>query len=278
MYAGSHKNGDIRKMDVYFPPIQRDDRACVVLLHGGGFAEGGRNDDWSVKSANTLAERGFVVFSIDYRLGMNNADMVRENFSLFKFHNMMEYCIRLAVEDLGLALGAIFEHEKELNVDRDKIVLAGSSAGAITVLQFDFCRTNLALGHSHQRMFKWWRPAAVVAYSGGLMCGRRSFNMTFTCAPLLLFHGVEDRIVKPGRRICSLKRDFFGSAKIYEQLADDWSQMCWYYRFMDVGHEVSTLLPDTMDLFCEFVEQAFAGERNKRKVLVEYDSKVRPTE
>ena len=278
-YTYADDNNNIRKMDVYYPTAQRDDKACVVIMHGGGFAEGSRDDEWSVKSANALAQKGFVVVSVDYRLGMRDEKMVKENSSLLKLHVLLNRCIVLAAEDLTRAIKFVLDHTEELKVNKDRIVLTGSSAGAVAVLQFEYGRVNASLPsfvrHSPMCM---WRPAAIVAYSGGIMSwGNNLLGVTGIFAPTLLFHGLKDKIIKPGKRICSSKKNFFGSAKIYEYLFGQ-DRMCWFFGFKDVGHEVSMLLPETIDVFCEFAERAFARDFSKRKVLVQYDSAVRPTE
>ena len=55
-------------LDAYLPPAsdQRDKRPAVVFMHGGGFSGG--NKRMGAKVAEALAERGYAVFSIAYRL------------------------------------------------------------------------------------------------------------------------------------------------------------------------------------------------------------------
>ena len=55
-------------LDAYLPPASdlRDKRPAVVFMHGGGFSAG--NKRMGAKLAKALAERGYAVFSIAYRL------------------------------------------------------------------------------------------------------------------------------------------------------------------------------------------------------------------
>ena len=122
------------QMDVYSPLKQRTDRACVITLHGGGFAEGSRQDEWSVKSAKALTEKGFVVISVDYQQGMQKEDIFRQNSSLLRLHYLFQYCIDLALYDLAKAIRYVYDNAAALNIDSDRIILAGCSSGAIMAL------------------------------------------------------------------------------------------------------------------------------------------------
>ena len=57
-------------LDAYLPPDSdtRDKRPVVVVMHGGGYTSGDKQDDDQVKYATWLTQRGYVVVSIDYRL------------------------------------------------------------------------------------------------------------------------------------------------------------------------------------------------------------------
>ena len=55
-------------LDVYRPAPRATLRPAVLVIHGGGFVGGSRLDASVVEPARRLAQAGFVVFSIDYRL------------------------------------------------------------------------------------------------------------------------------------------------------------------------------------------------------------------
>jgi acetyl esterase/lipase len=55
-------------MDSYVPDNILQNRPLLMLIHGGGFSGGSKQQEALVTMANYYASRGFVVFSIDYRL------------------------------------------------------------------------------------------------------------------------------------------------------------------------------------------------------------------
>jgi para-nitrobenzyl esterase len=56
------------KLDAYIPENTLLKRPAFVLIHGGGLDFGSRTDPNIVNMANYFAARGWVVFSLDYRL------------------------------------------------------------------------------------------------------------------------------------------------------------------------------------------------------------------
>ena len=91
-------------LDVYKPVNPREDKACVVILFGGGFYLGTRDNLYIKQSAEPLVERGFTVISIDYRLGLRDSQLVADHNSLFKYTAMFRKCIDMAVEDCSDAI------------------------------------------------------------------------------------------------------------------------------------------------------------------------------
>ena len=57
-------------LDAYLPPDsdERDKRPVVVVMHGGGFVGGDKQQDSIVTYATELTMRGYAVVSINYRL------------------------------------------------------------------------------------------------------------------------------------------------------------------------------------------------------------------
>src|SRR4051794_10440083 len=64
----SSTGNQTRLLDLYAPPLREQPRPGIVLIHGGGFVAGSRTDFDVVTTAQHLAEAGYVVASIDYRL------------------------------------------------------------------------------------------------------------------------------------------------------------------------------------------------------------------
>jgi len=100
-------NGWEGRMDVYLPPAANGASPVVLNIHGGGWNHGTKE---SQTGFNTFFKNGFAVVNIEYRLtGQATAPA--------------------AVEDVRCALIYVTRHVKEWNIDPNKIVVMGSSAG-----------------------------------------------------------------------------------------------------------------------------------------------------
>ena len=261
-------------LDVYRPAVARADKAAVVSVFGGGFVVGTRDDKLMRKTAELLTERGFTVICIDYRLGLKNQEMVEKNKGLFKIDDLFQYCIDIAVEDCAAAIAWICDHQADLDIDTSRIVLTGCSAGAITVLDMDFCRAN---GWAQASALpQGWKPAAVVPYSGGVMCRKCELKYNTPPAPTMLMHGTKDKIVSYNSFGLPFHAKLFGSSKVAMAMKKQGIPH-WIIRFKGIGHEVASWLPGSVDLFCGFVEQALAGRVTTLDATMT-DSKLQPTE
>ena len=147
-------------LDVYKPLNPREDKAAVISLFGGGFFSGARNNREMKQVAQALTERGFTVISIDYRLGFQDKEMVASHSKLFKLTELFQYCIDIATQDCAAAVAWTCANADMLDIDPSRIILTGSSAGAISVLQLDYCRANTLKDASE--LPAGWKPAAVV--------------------------------------------------------------------------------------------------------------------
>jgi acetyl esterase/lipase len=101
--------GDATNMDVYLPSDGGSRRPAVLLIHGGGWYIGEKED--FILTAHRLSASGYVAASINYR--MKSAGM-----------------FPAAVRDGACALAFLRAHADEYGIDPDRIVLFGYSAGA----------------------------------------------------------------------------------------------------------------------------------------------------
>ena len=242
------------KMDVYQPQNPRSDKACILYLFGGGFFTGSRCDSATVRTCRLLSSRGFVVAAIDYRLYLRHAPQL----PLLQSYKLFDTAISQATEDCAAAVAYLCRHAEELHIDPSHIVFTGSSAGAITVLQTDYSRANgLPVVSALPQEF---RPAAVVAYSGGVFCRNSALRYATEPVPTCMFHGTCDRIVSYKRFRGSLSMSLFGAhrlAKVFKKNGYNY----WVLRFEDRGHEIAAALPATIDEYCAFVDAALRGRR-----------------
>ncbi len=101
-------NGYENKLDVYVPPNVSHPVPVVVVIHGGGWVEGRKEE--RVLEMMPYLQMGFAAVNVEYRLG---------RFSLAP----------AAVEDCRCALHWVFANAKQYHFDPSRVVLQGGSAG-----------------------------------------------------------------------------------------------------------------------------------------------------
>lgn len=115
------------KMDIYQPLADTlKHRPLVVLIHGGGFYIGSKQSVSERKLGIELSSRGYVVASINYRLGFK---------PLAKDIELSAY---RAVQDAHAALRYLSNHAAKLRIDPEQIYVGGTSAGAVASLNVAF--------------------------------------------------------------------------------------------------------------------------------------------
>ncbi len=115
------------KLDVYYPKGDFfKSRPLVMLIHGGAFYIGSKESVSEKELATALAKRGYVVASINYRLGFKPYpdDVERSGFR--------------AVQDAHAALRYLSYNAKGLGIDPTQVYVGGTSAGAIASLNLAF--------------------------------------------------------------------------------------------------------------------------------------------
>lgn len=114
------------RMDVYLPLFPNGDqlpqRPFVLLIHGGGFQTGGRQQ--FREECRMFARRGYVAATIDYRLGYDCAQGPDE-------YNKAVY---RAVQDARAALRFAASNATNWAINTNWFFIGGSSAGAGTAL------------------------------------------------------------------------------------------------------------------------------------------------
>ncbi len=123
-------------MDSYVPENDLKNRPLLMLIHGGAFIGGSKQQDALVDIANYYASRGFVVFSIDYRLRDQKGTIPQEwidSIADVAPANLDQlYAMYPAHRDAKAALRWIIANADNYNINKDYISVGGGSAGAIT--------------------------------------------------------------------------------------------------------------------------------------------------
>lgn len=243
------KEGEELKLDLYRNDSSAQPRPCLVFVFGGGFKDGKRDAALYKPYFTHFANRGYTVVSIDYRLGMKGE----------KAPGMLDYkpllnAIHLAVEDLYSATNYLLEHAEKLHIDPSRIIISGSSAGAITVLQADYMKQdNYPLDGMLPAAFRY---AGVISFAGGIFSKEGLPSYTTQPAPTLFFHGSADRLV-PYNRKRLFQLGMFGTQSLRERFREKrYPYMC--YIMEDMGHEVSEypmmdFLPEIEQFITDFV-------------------------
>jgi len=115
------------KLDVYYPKTDLfKNRPLVMLIHGGAFYIGSKESAAESSLATSLAKCGYVVASIDYRLGFK------------PLASDVELSAYRAVQDAHAALRFLSHNAKGLGIDPNQIYVGGTSAGAVASLNVAF--------------------------------------------------------------------------------------------------------------------------------------------
>jgi hypothetical protein len=123
-------------MDSYVPDNDLQNRPLLMLIHGGGFSGGSKQQKALVDMSNYYASRGFVVFSIDYRLRGDIGTIPQEWIDATTNVDPAELGQLLAIypahRDSKAALRWIIANADNYHIDTNYITVGGGSAGAIT--------------------------------------------------------------------------------------------------------------------------------------------------
>ncbi|WP_372774149.1 alpha/beta hydrolase [Mangrovibacterium sp.] len=177
------------EMDLYQPAFDGLDlRPVLVYVHGGGFSGGQRDEPFIRDFCKRVASYGYVAVSIDYRLTRKNTET---GFGCDCPAGEKLETFRAAVEDLQDATYFLIERWEQLGIDPHKIILAGSSAGAETVLNTAF-----------QAPYCYGLDSGPVSYAGVIgMAGAIPDTTAIyrdSAVPAMFFHGTCDNLVPYG--------------------------------------------------------------------------------
>lgn len=238
-------------MDVYDPAegsqtsINGVDKPAVIFMFGGGFIRGTRDDKNYNSWFKMMSDNGYRVISIDYRLGLKGSNKVG-----VAQVNVLDKAIHMAVEDLFSATDFIIENADQFGVDPANIVISGSSAGAITVMQAEYEIANKTAWASV--LPEGFNYAGVMSFSGAILSREGKVDYKVVPCPTLMFHGTSDELV-PYKQIKVFNLGFFGGGKLVERFKK-FGLNYNMYHFVDYGHEIAMSMATTFDLQTKFIE------------------------
>lgn len=123
------------EMDIYTPDTDTvTSRPVVLYMHGGSFYGGDKSTSDCVDFCTSMAKRGYVAISLNYRL--------TNQVVLFLFNQEHQYgTVLQAVADGKAAVRYIkkdFDNGNSLGVDTNAIYMGGYSAGAVLALHLAY--------------------------------------------------------------------------------------------------------------------------------------------
>ena len=232
-------------LDVYDPAkgnvtsINGVKKPTIIFMFGGGFIRGTRDDEGYNKWFKMMTDHGFKVISIDYRLGLKGSNKVG-----VAQVNVLDKAIHMAVEDLYSATKFICENAEQLGVDPSNLVISGSSAGAISVMQAEYELANrTSWAEELPADFKY---AGVMSFAGAILSREGKVDYKRVPAPTMMLHGTADKVV-PYKQIKLFNLGFFGGAKLvrrFEKFGFNYNM----YHYIDRGHIIADAMRMTVDL------------------------------
>ncbi|MUP44323.1 alpha/beta hydrolase [Gramella sp. BOM4] len=252
----AQKDGEDLIIDLFLPEKSTNEKLPLIIwMHGGGFAGGSPKNPQEVRFAKMAAARGYAVGLISYRLVRKNTET---GFGCdFDAEGKIK-TFQMAAEDFMDAAIYMKENSGKFNINPEKIVVGGSSAGAEAVLNAVY---NPDLMFEKQDKYSDLEFSAVISLAGAIVDAR--YINQENAIPGIFFHGTADNLVpyataphhyceneKPGYLILD------GSKTIVEKL-EDLDTPYLFYTFEDARHEISGMpfphLPEVFNFLKEVV-------------------------
>jgi hypothetical protein len=224
-------------MDVYQPTGDTaTQRALIIFAHGGSFVIGDKADEGMVLIGSDFAKMGYVTASINYRLGLTTnlilefPDSIDAYAAVVRGLHDFKAAIRWFKKDVA-------EGDNQYNIDPNKVLIAGFSAGGFIVLHQAYLDEESewpsfdesVLGVDGGIDGNSGNPGYDTEFIGGLnvagAIGDTSWIHTGD-EPMISSHGTEDDVVPYGTALLSFTLGALtidisivsGSSSVHEQL------------------------------------------------------------
>lgn len=238
-------------MDIYEPAkgatkfVTGREKPTVIFMFGGGFVGGSRDDKDYMQLFKAMQREGLRVVSIDYRLGLKG----QKNVGLGSV-DAIDNAIHIAVEDLFSATNFIIDNADELGIDTGNMVIMGSSAGAISVLQAEY---EICNGSSWaQALPEGFNYKGVVSLAGAILSRNGALKYATAPCPMVLFHGTADKVVNY-KQAKFFKIGWYGSNTIASVCRKNGYNHC-IYRYEGAHHEIAGAGLENLPAIMEFLE------------------------
>ncbi len=223
---------DTLAMDVFLPKTKTNSlRPMLIYVHGGGFSGGKRDLKNHIWFCEYFAKQGWVTATISYHLTMKG-----KSFSCDQAVQNKIETIFTAAQNVNQATAFLITRSNEYKIDPERIVIAGSSAGAEAVIHSAYWKKT-----QRDILDSTFKYAGVISMAGALL--DENWITKDSAIPTALFHGTCDNLVPyatASHHYCEASDPgfmmLFGSAAIASKLE---SLNKGYYFVTDVngGHE-----------------------------------------
>jgi len=159
------------KMDIFEPALDTLNlRPLVILAFGGGFLIGGKEDEDIQATCDSLARKGYVTASIQYRLGMDITSSSSGERAVYR-----------ALQDFSAAIRYMKEFAGTYRIDTNYIFIGGVSAGSISALHLVFGEESDRPASSYG-----WGTFPSAPDLGCIDCSGNSYNHSSTNVKALI--------------------------------------------------------------------------------------------
>lgn len=267
------KGSDTLRLDILKPkiPVNGDDarRPAVIFLSGGGW----EGQDRRIALTDTypllkqFTDNGYVGVAADYRCDFKHArksgkipdknigELVADSLlHLPGVTDAIDRAVSMAVEDLFDATRHIVDRADKLGIDPDKIVVVGSSAGAITALTAE----NILCNEGSRRLPRRFNYAAVVPMAGGVWRADNGDTLRWKRrpCPMLMFHGDADPIVSYSTLSVPSRRWSMNGVKDIAVQLERMGVPHTLYTYSGVNHDAAVLpMGNKSDYILNFLRQ-----------------------
>ncbi len=188
-------------MDIFFPVGDNlPKRPAVILAYGGGYLFGTKEDEDVWATCDSLAKKGYVTASINYRMNMNVASSESAVRAIYR-----------AAQDYHSAIRYLKEYAGTYRIDTNYVFVGGVSAGGFSAMHAVFLDENERPAATFQSGLLGQNPDL-----GCISCAGNNFNHSSEVrgiinlwgalmdtsyiqqnelVPMTLFHGTDDLIV-----------------------------------------------------------------------------------
>lgn len=259
----SVKGNDTLYMD-HYEPTAAPNGMSIMFVHGGGFTGGDPVNQRPF--ADGMCKRGYNVFVISYRLYLKGGEFGCNTVTPVKLK-----AISTAVEDAADAAKYILSNTADLKVDPAKFFIAGSSAGAETILQLMY-NPWASVDKARYDYFATPRFKGAMVFAGALIDINTLKQDNWV--PMLLMHGTKDQLVPYGtasHHYCPANTDgwmmMFGSKTILGQ-GEEWNKPVRLYTYTGRGHEVANFMFREFEKMDTFMQDVMRGSVKPEDIVI----------